>query len=128
MLLDVARSLTAAGCCVIPTRADGSKAPAVRWEQYQHHLPTDDQLVEWFVPGWFDGLGVVCGAVSGGLEMLELEGRAVDLGTGLAQILTDNGGADLWARLCAGYLERSPSGGYHWLYRVDGEPDRKSVV
>lgn len=122
LLLDTARALSATGSCVIPTRADGSKAPAVRWEQYQHAHPSAEQLEAWFSNGAYDGLGVVCGRVSGGLELLELEGRATHLGQPLQQALADAGHADLWARLCAGYLEQSPSGGYHWLYRVDGTP------
>lgn len=120
MLLDAARALTLAGCCVIPARTDGSKAPAVKWEQYQHSLPAGEQLEDWFGSGRYDGLGVVCGAVSGGLEMLELEGRAVHLASKLLQALADHGAGELWSRMCAGYLERSPSGGYHFLYRLDG--------
>jgi putative DNA primase/helicase len=124
VLLDTAQALTAAGCCVIPVRPDGTKAPAARWEKYQHHLPAPDDLQGWFTGGRFDGLGVVCGAISGGLEMFEVEGRAVALVPELAQILADNGAAELWQRLSSGYLEQSPSGGFHWLYRVVDGPAR----
>lgn len=117
-LLPSAQAFAAAGCCVIPTKPDGTKAPAVNWKTYQTHHPDPTTIDTWFTRGDYDGFGVVCGTVSGGLEMLELEGRAADLGDQLRQLLVDHQAADLWARLCAGYLEQSPSGGFHWLYRV----------
>ena len=131
-LLATAQAFAQAGCCVIPTKPDGSKAPAFQWKEYQHHHPTADQLHTWFSPvndrGMFDGLGLVCGSVSGGLEMLELEGRAEHLGEQLRQLLTDHGSAELWTRICSGYLERTPSGGIHWLYRVDGEAKKNTKL
>ncbi len=82
--------------------------------------PSSVELYDWFAGDTYDGLGVVCGAASGNLELLEVEGRATGLVTELATLMADNGFGDLWQRLCAGYLEQSPSGGLHWLYRVDG--------
>lgn len=125
--LAYAQAFAQAGCCVIPTRPDGSKAPAVRWQEYQHQHPTPEQLHQWFRHGGYAGLGLVCGSVSGGLEMLELEGRSAELGADLAQALADHDAGDLWARLCAGYLEHTPSGGYHWLYRVTGGDPRRNT-
>lgn len=55
--------------------------------------------------------------------MLELEGRAVSEGLGqtLVELLELAGLSDLWSRLTSGgYWERTPSGGVHVLYRVDG--------
>lgn len=57
--------------------------------------------------------------------MLELEGRAVDEGLGqtLVELLEMAGLADLWSRLTTGgYWEKTPFGGVHVLYRVDGSP------
>ncbi|GAA5143278.1 hypothetical protein GCM10023340_08320 [Nocardioides marinquilinus] len=127
-LLDTALALHRAGCSVVPVRADGSKAPAVHWKELQASRPTVDQLETWFAaPSTYDGLGVVTGAVSSNLEMLELEGRAVDLAESLVKLMADNGAAELWQRLCNGYLEVSPSGGFHWVYRVlgDAKPNTK---
>jgi putative DNA primase/helicase len=68
------------GFCVLPTKADGSKAPAVAsWTGYQQEGPNRQQVEKWFTGG-HAGLGLVCGAISGNLEMLELEGRAVEGG------------------------------------------------
>ena len=117
-LTDAALAFHDAGCCVIPARNDGSKAPAVDWKPYMAARPTRDQVATWAAS--HDGIGLVCGAVSGQLEMFELEGRAMSTLTGLAGLLADHGLAGLWARLNAGYLERTPTGGLHWLYRVTG--------
>jgi putative DNA primase/helicase len=79
-------------------------------------------VAAWFATGSL-GIGVVCGAVSGGLEMLELEGRAIDagLGTRVADLARVSGLATLWQRLVVdGYCESTPSGGVHLLYRVAG--------
>jgi hypothetical protein len=53
-----------------------AKRPALaNWKLYQERLPTPDELLTWFASA--EGVGVICGKVSGNLEMLELEGRAV---------------------------------------------------
>jgi putative DNA primase/helicase len=123
-LLQAALAFHDGGYCVVPARADGTKAPALKtWRQFQSQRPTRDQVGKWLSNGAYDGFGVICGAVSGQLEMLELEGRAVADGM-LEQVteLADNSGlGPLWARVTAGYLEQTPSGGIHILYRVTGD-------
>lgn len=61
--LEAARSYVARGFSVIPIRANG-KRPAEDWEQYQHTLPTGEQLTEWFDTTDLN-IGIVTGAVSG---------------------------------------------------------------
>jgi hypothetical protein len=53
--------------------------------------------------------------------MLELEGRAVaeKMHLEIAEIASSSGLSDLWNRLNSGYVEMTPSGGLHWLYRVN---------
>ncbi len=111
-----------AGCSVIRARIDGTKAPDGLWAQWQHGIADVVTLSQWFANG-YPGIGVVCGAVSGNLEMLELEGRAVLDGT--AQRfwdLMDTELADVKERLLSGYCETSPSGGIHIMFRVEGTP------
>ena len=117
-LLDAALAMHAAGLCVLPAAEDGSKRPAVDWKEYQHHRPTPEQLTAWFGDGLRTGLGVVCGAVSGGLEMTELEGAAVREGalTTLNSLALDAGEEALWDRMLKGYVVVSPSGGLHFYY------------
>src|SRR6266540_3850810 len=122
-LLPAAFPWTQAGYSVVPTRTDGSKAPAAFWKQYMTTPADPEQIKVWLSNGAYDGIGLVCGAVSGHLEMFELEGRAVTDGKLLNRLvaaLTDNGLGDLWTLLNNGYLELTPSGGLHWLYRVAG--------
>ena len=113
-----------AGLCVVPVRADGSKAPYGAWKRHQRVRPSRGNITAWFgEESKHDGFGVITGAVSGGLEMLELEGRATNsgLGTQIAELADNSGLGELWARVCAGYLEITPTGGFHILYRVEGE-------
>lgn len=121
-ILDEALAWHAAGASVIPVKADGSKSPACQWKRWQTQRADQTQIHAWFDrPG--HGLGIICGKVSGNLEMLEFEGRAVTEGL-LSQAraaMADNGQADLWALVTSGCVETSPSGGIHLLYRVGGQ-------
>jgi putative DNA primase/helicase len=118
-LLDVALAWHDAGATVLPAAADGTKRPAVAWADYQQQRPTRQQVTAWAANA--AGIGLVCGAASGNLEMLELEGPAVaeQIHMQLRELLEETGHADLWAKLTT-YAELTPGGGLHWLYRVDG--------
>lgn len=109
-----------AGLCVVPPRQDGSKAPIEAWKRYQVERPTEQQLDAWYGDGELTGLGLICGRVSGGLEMLELEGRAVAEGLDrqFRELCEAAGLGEILDRILRGYTERTPSGGLHILYRV----------
>ncbi|MEU7909315.1 phage/plasmid primase, P4 family [Actinoplanes sp. NPDC049118] len=111
-----------ANCAVIPIRADGSKAPLVPWRKFQTARADREQVRHWFA-GEPPGIAVLCGSASAGLEMLELEGRAIaeGIGSALVELVEAAGLTQLWRRLTVdGYTERTPSGGVHLLYRVQG--------
>lgn len=115
-----ARIAQAAGLCVLPPADDGTKRPDVlSWIEYQSRRSTVPEVERWYAGGR-TGVGVVCGAVSGGLEMLEFEGRAVadGLPERYREIAEAAGLGELLTRVLDGYTERTPSGGYHLLYRV----------
>ncbi len=117
---EAARSALAAGLCVLPPKDDGSKRPDVpSWAAYQSRRSTVTEIDSWYAGGR-TGVGVVCGAVSGGLEMLEFEGRAVDAGlpARYRELAEAAGLGELLTRVLNGYMETTPSGGYHVLYRV----------
>ena len=118
-LLPIALRFLRAGISVVPVANDGTKRPAFAWQRFQAELPTPDELLMWFKPE-VTGIGVITGEVSGDLEMLELEGRAVaqKMHLEIAEIANTAGLGDLWQRLNAGYVELTPSGGLHWLYQV----------
>lgn len=112
-----------AGASVVRVALDGTKRPLGDWKSAQTVRATEQQIRTWFADG-HPALGIVMGAVSGGLEMLEFEGRAVT--DGLPQrfneIAEASGLGDVWATVKSGYCERTPSGGYHLIYRVADGP------
>jgi len=105
-----------AGISVVPAQV--GKRPLEAWKHYQSERADLPQVIEWFGNG-HTGLGIITGAVSGNLEMVEAEGRAVaaDLVSEAEDIAKSSGLGELWNRICDGYFEITPSGGYHWLYR-----------
>ncbi|MGI5443362.1 phage/plasmid primase, P4 family [Streptomyces shenzhenensis] len=117
-----------AGASVVRVATDGTKRPLGDWKNAQTERATVAQLHSWFAGG-HPGLGVVMGAVSGGLEMFEFEGRAV--AEGIAQefneIADASGLGDLWNRIKCGYCDRSPSGGIHVVWRVTDGPARSNT-
>ena len=119
--LHAALEFLLAGVNVVPVREDGSKAPAGAWKQAQTDMTTPEQLVTWATNA--QGFGIITGKVSGNLEMLELEGRAVAAGIlDEARELAHKAEiGDIWDKLQSTYIEMTPSGGIHWLYRVNGE-------
>lgn len=108
-----------AGCSVIPVNTDGTKTPAVAWKRHQTEPATDEQIRTWWNQNPNYGIGVITGTVSGNLELLEIEGRATHLSAELKRLLADNGLTHIWDTLQQ-HIEISPSGGWHWLYRIDG--------
>jgi hypothetical protein len=120
-MLDLALDALHHGLAVVPPAEDGTKRPAGPWQTYQHRLPTEDEIRGWYANGRH-GIGIVCGAVSGNLEMLEFEGRAMGeaVDERFAELADQAGIGDLVANVMAGYTEWTPSGGLHILYRVNG--------
>lgn len=118
-----ARELHDAGLCVIPIKADGSKAPSVRsWTPYKLERSTPDEHDTWFGSGRPAGLAVVYGAVSGNVEMIEFEGHAVREGLldEATEIMGASGLGEPWAQVLTGWATESPSGGRHYRVRVEG--------
>lgn len=123
-----------AGCSVVPIRTDGTKRPTLRWDQLQRTRPVLNQVRAWWEhpkPDQRPGVAVICGKVSGNLEMTELEGAFARDGdpdsapTSQASLLRIKDeclpyGMDaVWEDLLLkGYAEWTPSGGLHLLYRI----------
>jgi putative DNA primase/helicase len=118
----VARIWQAAGVSVIPILDNQTKRPAVRWSPYQAVAPSLDDLTEWWGNGKPWGLALICGAVSGNLEMTETEGRAMvsDKLQDVINRMDELGVGHIWDLLYGpeGFTETSPSGGLHFLYRI----------
>ncbi len=97
-----------AGLCLVPLRLDGSKAPSIpRWKQLQNRKPADAEIDNWFArPA---GVAVVCGQVSGGLEVLDFDHDA--------EYVFANWSAMVEPILCCLPVVETPSGGFHVYYR-----------
>lgn len=126
-----------AGLCPIRPRVDGTKAPMAvpfhgpvdpatgkrrpGWELYQAERPSRITVAAWFDA--HPGIGLVCGVVSGHLQMLELEGRMVNDETRcrrFAEALDRRNVREVWRRMIAGYQETTPTGGMHTMVHVPG--------
>ena len=79
-------------------------------------------MLTWFNNEQVQGLGVITGPISGNLLMIEFEGRAIDQKLHLrAKEAMESAGLEyLWNQLTNGYSEMTPSGGIHFLVKVDG--------
>lgn len=119
--LTTALEWRACGASVIPAQMVGDKAksPAIAWKKNQTQPADEEQINSWFENLGY-GLGIVTGAVSGNLEMLELEKRAVDKNfqNVIAELAQNSGLGELWNRINSGYCEESRSGGLHWIYKI----------
>jgi putative DNA primase/helicase len=117
-VLHEARAAYAAGLCILPVRADGSKAPAVRtWGTFKDRRPTATELRAMR----FDraaGFGIVAGH---GVDAWDFD----EVGTfdRFLQAATETGLADLVVRICAGYEDQTPRDGRRWLVRYTGDVD-----
>lgn len=107
-VFEAGQRYVASGISVVPVRLDGSKASAVPWKPFQSRLATDEELRAWFLQS-DHGIGVCCGDVSGGLEVLDF-----DDGSLFAP----------WSRIVSSIVAtlsvvRTPSNGRHVIYRCD---------
>lgn len=120
-----ATELHDAGLCVLPIKADGSKAADVRsWKPYKVTRSTEAEHDAWFGDGRRTGIAVVYGAVSGNIEMIEFEGHAIRDGllNDVTEIMDASGLGAEWAAILTGWASESPSGGRHFRVRIAGAP------
>jgi CheY-like chemotaxis protein len=113
-LLTIAEQALDAGISVVPPRQDGTKAPLGSWRTFQERLPYLDELDDWYRAEQNQGIGVVCGAVSGNLEALDFDRHSAY--EEFVDRARETGLSELVDRIEAGYLEKTPKG-RHWLWR-----------
>src|SRR5439155_10347438 len=110
-----AHAARAAGLCVVPPREDGTKMPLPdTWKQFQRRRPTAEEFDAWYADER-DGLGAPMGAISGNLECLEFDERAIY--QRYVELAHAGGLGELVERIRAGYEEATPGDGFHWPYR-----------
>lgn len=114
-ILSTALYLLADGVACIPV--DREKVPVIKsWRQYMETAPSEDEIKTWFSHA--NGIALVAGAIqcididekyrSGLKDQFELRCREAGLGGVLDSCL----------------LQKTPSGGYHLVFRSEGEPFR----
>lgn len=100
----------AAGLCVLPARLD-QKRPPMPWTAFQACRPGEPQLRTWFADA--EALCIICGAVSGHLELIDFDQRAELFPKW--KDLVDSQAPGLVDKL---YLESTQNAGKHALYRT----------
>src|SRR5262245_20119390 len=113
-VLDIALLYLRAGLSVLPVRRDGTKAPACgSWKQFQEQPVDEAQARQWWGKGSPPGIAVLCGAASGGLEVIDFD-READALFPRWRALVEGAAPGLVERLT---VVRTPGGGYHAWYR-----------
>jgi len=106
-----ASNYLAAGFSVLPADRAEKRPDVGAWKKYQCNRPNERTLSAWFrIPR--EAVCIVCGEVSGNLEIIDF-----DAGGELFEPWCERIPADLQAKLV---VERTPSGGYHVVYRHQG--------
>lgn len=95
---------------------DANKRAIVSWKKYQEALPTPGELDEQFATGKAQGIAVICGKVSGQLEVIDVDVK-YDLSGTLFEDLSaaiHDVSPELSDKLM---IVQTRSGGYHIYYR-----------
>jgi hypothetical protein len=114
-VLDHALNYLRAGLSVLPADAVGKRPAVASWKEYQERRPTEDELRTWFARD--RALCLVTGKVSGNLEMIDFDCAGEKFAWW--KQLVEHRAPGLLARLV---IERSPSGGWHVVYRCATPP------
>ena len=104
-----------AGLRVLPPSEDGAKKPLGEWKAAQTMRATTEDLQSWYGPRC--GLGIVCGTISGNLEALDFD--CPETYRAFVDLARETHLRALVERVESGYLEETPAGGRHWLFRSD---------
>jgi hypothetical protein len=128
--LSVALLCLRAGISVIPIRRDGSKAPdgallphvwdevacrgSATWKPFQTKHPSLEQAQQWWGGAHPPGIAAVCGAVSGGLELIDFDRQAEELFPAWHDLVEEER-PGLVDRLSLVQTPRQPAGYHVWL-------------
>ena len=101
----------AAGLSCLPASRSLKRPTVGSWKTWSARLPTEVEVSAWF-SNRQEGICVVAGAVSGNLECMDF-----DNGGELFAAWSERVDPALLSRLV---VERTPSGGFHAVYRTEG--------
>lgn len=98
-----------------PIAVNSVKRSLFDWKQYQQRIITEEEIATHLQHQSAHGLAVICGAVSGGLEVIDIDLKYDITGT-LFQRLQEAIGSEIFDKL---YVVETRSGGYHLYYRCE---------
>ena len=108
--LSTALALRAAGVACIPCKRD--KRPTIKWAEFQHRLPTEDEL-----KGFFPDDSNSIAAIANNVFCLDFDEKyRRGILAEYAKRAEEVGLDELIGRLI---LQQTPSGGYHLVFRCD---------
>jgi len=94
---------------------DATKRSIQSWKQYQSSIPTDEQINDMFNHPKCKGIAVVCGQVSGNLEVIDVDCKyGIDFSQYANRIQETN--RELYDKLL---VIKTRSNGYHLYYRCE---------
>ena len=108
--VEIAQEYLAAGLSVLPASRQKKHPVLKAWTEYQTRLPEEQEVKKWFSTRR-DALCVVCGKVSGNLEVIDFDNHGE-----LYDAWKTSVPEELLSRLV---IERSQSGGYHVIYQCE---------
>jgi len=111
-LIKVGALMLKRGLSVVPTTGD--KVPAITWKQLQKTPLTEEELTLALANPRAEAIGIVCGEVSGGLEVIDIDTK-YDITGKLEGDLISCIDPELLEKLV---LARTISGGLHIYYRA----------
>ncbi|MEJ2905055.1 bifunctional DNA primase/polymerase [Pedobacter panaciterrae] len=118
--------LLADGISLIPVRdkQEGDRAPKTPynlWKQFQTRRVSKDELWHEMEAKNTSAIAIVCGKISGSLEVIDVDVKYKDGIYGTLSSLLQNNFPALFGKL---RIHSTPSGGYHILYRIANAPDK----
>lgn len=119
-----ALNYAAAGYSLTPIKLDGTKQPCLKeWKPYQGRRPAPAEIDGWYGSGATRGIGLICGAVSGNLETLDVD--EPELIEPLFALIEEHA-PGLTAKLV---IVETPRGGRHLVYRcAEIAPNQKLAL
>ena len=93
---------------VIPVKTN--KQPLIAWKQYQGRFATPEEYAKWRPP-----IAAVCGRVSRGLCCIDFDNKGSEFKRWGELVIDAVGNRDIMDRLV---FQRTPSGGYHAIFRT----------
>jgi len=65
------------GLAVIPLKEKDKKPNISTWKEYENRQPTEDEIKEWLDKELFQNIGIVCGAVSNDLVVIDVDDEKI---------------------------------------------------